>query len=105
MIGASGAISGVLGAYIVLFPHSRVLTLIPIVFFLQIVEVPAVVLLGLWFLMQLISGVGSLGANAPTSAASPSGRMWPASPRVSALVNVFKQPERQKVEWWDGVRR
>ena len=64
MIGASGAISGVLGAYIVLFPHSRVLTIVPIVFFIQLLEVPAIVLLGLWFLMQLLSGVGSLGARA-----------------------------------------
>jgi membrane associated rhomboid family serine protease len=64
MIGASGAISGVLGAYIVLFPHSRVLTIVPIIFFIQLLEVPAVVLLGLWFLMQLVSGVGSLGERA-----------------------------------------
>ena len=103
-IGASGAISGVLGAYLVLFPHSRVLTLIPIVFFLQIVEVPAVVLLGLWFLMQLVSGVGSLGARADVGGVA----FWAHVAGFLAglfLVNVFKQPERQTVEWWDGVRR
>ena len=53
-IGASGAIAGVMGAYFVLYPHSRVLTLIPWIF-LQIVELPATVLLGFWFVMQLFS--------------------------------------------------
>jgi membrane associated rhomboid family serine protease len=53
-IGASGAIAGVMGAYFVLYPHSRVLTLIPWIF-LQIVELPATILLGFWFVMQLFS--------------------------------------------------
>jgi membrane associated rhomboid family serine protease len=53
-IGASGAIAGMMGAYFVLYPHSRVLTLIPWIF-LQIVELPAIVLLGFWFVMQLFS--------------------------------------------------
>ena len=53
-IGASGAIAGVMGAYFVLYPRSRVLTLIPWIF-LQIVELPAIVLLGFWFVMQLFS--------------------------------------------------
>jgi membrane associated rhomboid family serine protease len=53
-IGASGAIAGVMGAYFVLYPQSRVLTLVPWIF-LQIVEMPAIVLLGFWFLMQLFS--------------------------------------------------
>src|SRR5476649_1442995 len=53
-IGVSGAIAGVMGAYFVLYPHSRVLTLIPWIF-IQIVELPAIVLLGFWFVMQLFS--------------------------------------------------
>src|SRR3954462_11838161 len=53
-IGASGAIAGVMGAYFLLYPHSRVLTLIPWIF-LQIVELPAIVLLGFWFVTQLFS--------------------------------------------------
>lgn len=61
-IGASGAISGVLGAYFLLFPHSRIITLIPIFFFFDLIEVPAFVFLGLWFLIQFFSGVASLGA-------------------------------------------
>ena len=56
-IGASGAISGVLGAYLMFFPHARVLTLVVFVFFIvDVIEVPAVLYLGLWFLMQLVSG-------------------------------------------------
>jgi membrane associated rhomboid family serine protease len=53
-IGASGAIAGVMGAYFVLYPHSRVLTFIPFPLF-NIVEVPAIFLLGFWFLMQIFS--------------------------------------------------
>ncbi len=60
-IGASGAIAGVLGAYLVLFPTARVRTLIPIFVILIIRDIPAVFILGFWFVLQLISGVGSLG--------------------------------------------
>ena len=63
-IGASGAIAGVMGAYFVLYPQSRVLTLIPWIF-LQIVELPAIVLLGFWFLMQLFSA-GTIALTAST---------------------------------------
>jgi membrane associated rhomboid family serine protease len=64
MIGASGAVAGVMGAYFVLFPHSRVLTAVFIFFFLDLIEIPAIFFLGIWFLMQFFSGVGSLGADA-----------------------------------------
>ena len=60
-IGASGAISGVLGAYLLLFPKARVLTVIPIFIFLQFVELPALIVLGLWFVLQFFSGLASLG--------------------------------------------
>src|SRR5256885_918978 len=63
-IGASGAIAGVMGASFVLYPHSRVLTLIPWIF-LQIVELPAIVLLGVWFLMQLVNA-GTIAATTTT---------------------------------------
>ena len=56
VLGASGAIAGVLGAYAVLFPGARVVTLVPVFFFLQIVELPALVVLGLWFVLQIVSG-------------------------------------------------
>lgn len=61
MIGASGAISGVLGAYIILFPNARVLTLVFFFFLVRLVELRAAWLLGFWFLMQLVSGLGTLG--------------------------------------------
>ena len=62
MIGASGAISAVLGAYVVLFPGARILSLVFLGFFYQLIDVPAVIVLGFWFVLQLISGLTSLGA-------------------------------------------
>jgi len=59
-IGASGAIAGVMGAYMLKFPHSRIVTLIPIVIFFTTVEIPAWIILVYWFVIQLFSGVGSL---------------------------------------------
>ena len=56
MIGASGAIAGVLGAYLLLFPRARVASLVPIFFIFTLVELPAVVFLGIWFVLQLFSG-------------------------------------------------
>ena len=60
-IGASGAIAGVMGAYMILYPRSRVLTLIPIFFFFPIVEIPAVFFLGIWFIFQFLSAAASGG--------------------------------------------
>ncbi|SHK23987.1 rhomboid family intramembrane serine protease [Thermocrinis minervae] len=60
MVGASGAISGVLGAYMWLFPHARVLALVPIFFFLTLVEIPAVYFIGFWILIQIVNGLVSL---------------------------------------------
>lgn len=61
MIGASGAISGVLGAYLLLYPRARVLVGIPIVLYLYTVRLPAAVVLGLWFVFQLLSSAGASG--------------------------------------------
>ena len=61
-VGASGAIAGVMGAYLLLFPQATVVTLVPIFFFLHVVELPAVLFLGFWFLTQLFSGTLSLAA-------------------------------------------
>jgi rhomboid family protein len=93
-IGASGAIAGVMGAYFVLYPQSRVLTLIPFIWF-QIVELPAVVLLGFWFLMQLFSA----GTIAMTASSHGSGGVAFAAHVagfVMGLIGVFlfKRPER-----------
>lgn len=56
MVGASGAIAGILGAYFLLFPGSRILTLVPIFIFIQLMEIPAVVFLIIWFFFQFIQG-------------------------------------------------
>jgi membrane associated rhomboid family serine protease len=61
MIGASGAVSAVLGAYLALFPGARILSLVFLGFFYQLIEVPAIIVLGFWFVLQLIDGIGSLG--------------------------------------------
>jgi len=63
LIGASGAIAGVLGAYLVLFPKSRILTLIWIIFFIRLLWLPAIFLLGYWFILQLIMGLSSFGSS------------------------------------------
>ena len=60
MVGASGAVSGVLGAYMKLFPHARVLALVPVFFFMTFMEIPAVIFIGLWFFIQMVNGVVSL---------------------------------------------
>src|SRR3954466_7505681 len=97
-IGASGAIAGVMGAYFVLYPHSRVLTLIPWIFF-QIVELPAVVLLGVWFLMQFLNA-GAVAASAGTSG---SGGVAFAAHVVGFLAGaggifIFRRRDR---DYWD----
>ncbi|MGN6360978.1 MAG: rhomboid family intramembrane serine protease [Thermomicrobiales bacterium] len=66
-IGASGAIAGVMGAYLVMFPRATIRTLVFLGFFVTIVYLPAVLVIGIWFVLQLISGVGALGARAQDS--------------------------------------
>ena len=103
MVGASGAIAGVLGAYIVLFPHSRVLTLVPLFIFVTFIEVPAVILLGLWFLMQVLSGVGTLFV---VDAQDMGGvAFWAHAGGFVAgvvLVWLFQRPERRQAAWYQG---
>lgn len=61
-IGASGAIAGVLGAYLVTYPYARVKTLVPLFMFITFVDLPAILVLGFWFVVQLFNGMASLGA-------------------------------------------
>jgi membrane associated rhomboid family serine protease len=56
MIGASGAVSGVLGAYLLLFPYASILTLVMVGFFIRFIRVPAIIVLGFWIVLQLING-------------------------------------------------
>ena len=62
MVGASGAISGVLGAYMTFYPRSRILTLVPVFFFIQFIHIPAAVFIFIWFIIQFLSGLGTLSA-------------------------------------------
>jgi membrane associated rhomboid family serine protease len=62
-VGASGAVAGVMGAYLVLYPRSRVLTLVPLIIVFDIIEVPAILLLGLWFMLQVLSATIEAGAD------------------------------------------
>jgi membrane associated rhomboid family serine protease len=62
LVGASGAIAAVMGAYLVLYPYSRVHVLIFLLFFVDVVEIPAALFLGIWFVMQLFGGVGQIGS-------------------------------------------
>ena len=103
MVGASGAIAGVMGAYFVLYPRSRIVTLVPLFVFVQIMEVPAIFFLGIWFLMQFVSGVGSI---ATAVSGEPAGGIafWAHVAGFVAGVSgvlVFRRPERQRVEWWN----
>jgi rhomboid family protein len=64
MIGASGAVSGVLGAYLLLFPHATILTLVTFGFFFKFLHVPALIVLGFWIVLQLLSGYITVSAQA-----------------------------------------
>jgi membrane associated rhomboid family serine protease len=63
-IGASGAIAGVLGGYLLLYPRARVLTVVIIIFFVTLIEIPAVIMLGIWFLLQFLPAIGQVGTDA-----------------------------------------
>ncbi len=98
VIGASGAISGVLGAYMVLFPSARVLTLIPIGFYVQLRELPALFVLGFWFVVQFLSGIVSFGAGR----GSASGVAWWAhiGGFVAGMLLVKLLARRRPVQPW-----
>ena len=107
MVGASGAVAGVMGAYLVLYPRSRIVTLIPIIIIFKVIEIPAMAFLGIWFLMQFINGLG-------TAALSPAGQagggiaFWAHVAGFAAgAAGIFaaRRPERARVEWWDDVSR
>jgi membrane associated rhomboid family serine protease len=98
-IGASGAIAGVMGAYLILYPHSRVLTLIPLIIFWEIIEIPALVLLGFWFLMQLFSA-GAIAATASTGGGGVAFMAHVAGFLTGVIgVFLFRQPQRPEEYW------
>ena len=95
-VGASGAIAGVMGAYFVLYPQSRVLTLLPWIF-IQVVEMPAIFLLGFWFLMQLFSA-GAIAVTASTHGGGVAFMAHVAGFAVGA-VGIFVFRKRQLDPW------
>lgn len=108
MIGASGAVAAVLGAYMVLFPHARVLMLVPLFFWMEIIAVPAVLALGMWFVGQFFSGLFSLTF---VQAATMGGVAWWAhiggfvAGVVVALMARKPQQRRRRpnYDWYDSM--
>jgi len=97
MIGASGAISGVLGAYLLLYPHARVVTLVFFGWFIRLIEIRAVFVLGFWILVQLASGLLTWGAQV-------GGVAWFAHVGgfVAGLVMVIPLRRREAQSEWEG---
>jgi membrane associated rhomboid family serine protease len=93
-IGASGAISGILGAYIVFFPGARILTLVPLFIIWWTIRLPAAIFIGLWFVLQFLSGLGSLDS---TAAASAGGVAWWAHVGGFLLGVFFALPLRSRM--------
>jgi membrane associated rhomboid family serine protease len=94
IIGASGAVAGVLGAYFILFPRARILTLVPIIIFITFLEIPAVVFLAMWFILQIFNGTASLGGAANPVA------WWAHVGGFLSGVLFIKLLVPKKVEWY-----
>jgi membrane associated rhomboid family serine protease len=98
-IGASGAIAGVMGAYFVLYPNSRVLTLVFIFFYVEIFELPALVLLGFWFLIQLFSA-GAIAVTANTYSGGGVAFVAHVAGFIFGMIAVFVFKKRQtQMDW------
>lgn len=93
-IGSSGAVAGVIGAYLALFPRAPILLLVPLVVFTDVVEIPAVVFAVLWFGLQVVNGM----SRAPWLF-----DVWPyigGAAAGIALSRILRRPERFRVDWW-----
>jgi membrane associated rhomboid family serine protease len=97
MVGASGAISGVLGAYLLLYPHARVVTLVFFGWFVRVIEIRALIVLGFWIVVQLVSGLLTWGAQV-------GGVAWFAHVGgfVAGLVMVIPLRRREAQSAWEG---
>ena len=100
IVGASGAIAAVMGAYFVLFPKSRVVMLIWLVFYIDFVEIPAVLFLGFWFLLQFAGGIGQTAAMNASGGFAFFAHIGGFA--IGALGGrLLARPERIAVAWWD----
>jgi membrane associated rhomboid family serine protease len=99
-IGASGAIAGVMGAYLVKFPRARIVTLVFIVFFVTTVDIPSALLLLFWFGMQFLSGLGSLAQTDYTGG----GVAWFAHVGgfVAGMLLIRAFPQKRRWRTWRG---
>src|SRR6516164_8960417 len=97
-IGASGAIAGVMGAYFVLYPQSRVLTLIPLIIFWEVIELPAYILLGFWFVMQLFSA-GTIAVTASSHGSGGVAFAAHVAGFVVGMAGVFVFKKRETDRW------
>lgn len=94
LIGSTGAVAGVIGAYLVLFPRSRVLLAVPLpLVHREAVEMPAPFVMGVWFLLQISGGLS-------TPVALPFWQMAGGFVAGLALVFILRRPERARIEWW-----
>ncbi len=90
-----------MGAYLFMFPHSRIHVLMILLFYIDVVEIPAPVFLTLWFLLQILGGVGRVAQDADTGGVA----FWA---HVGGFVTgalasfLFRRRERAQVEWWNG---
>jgi membrane associated rhomboid family serine protease len=98
-LGASGAVAGVLAAYLLLFPGAAIVTLIPIFIFIEVARVPAFIVIGFWFVLQIGNGVASLG----TSAANAGGVAWFA--HIGGFVAGLVLAAPAAIAHWAGRRR
>jgi membrane associated rhomboid family serine protease len=106
MVGASGAISGVMGAYVVLYPRVKVYTLVPIGFFLTTIALPAWVMLGYWMLLNVLGGLPSLGGGAEGGGVAFWAHIGGFAVGV-ALIKLFARPEyiaEHKARTWRPQR-
>ena len=100
-VGASGAIAAVLGGYLLLYPRARVLTLIFIIFFVILIEIPAVIMLGIWFLLQFLPAIGQLAT--PEVSASGGGVAYCA--HIGGFVVRASRDQAVREPLSDGGRR
>ena len=102
---ANGAVAGVIGAYFVLYPTSKVAMLVPVGISLRIVEMPAVVFLAVWFLTQALGEVGSILSvrTSPMPGLMPSWAHLAGFAAGAGAVMLFRRPDRLRVEWWNHL--